>query len=80
MKTTRSLQIAAIVFVAGLIATASVVATQAPTVTVVALPQVIVSAHRLPVHQLAAVTVTGKRLHATEKTRIAAVTAVIAAS
>ena len=80
MKTTRSLQIAAIIIAAGVTAAASIVAAKPTATSTIMLPQVIVTAHRLPVHQLATVTVTGKRLHADEKTRIAAVAAVIAAS
>jgi hypothetical protein len=79
MKLTRSLQIATVAIAFTVAATASIAITAPRQAATIVLPQIVVSAHR-PVHQLSAVTVTGKRLHADEKTRMAAVSGVVTAS
>ncbi len=81
MKSTRLLHAAAVTIAITITAAAAGIAITAPhpTATIV-LPQIVISAHRLPVHQLSAVTITGKRLRADEKTRIAAASGTVTAS
>lgn len=76
MKTTTRLQVAAVTVVtlATLALTAAVGSYTVPRATAtVALPQIVITGQRLPVQQLSAVIVTGKRQHT--HTRIAAATA-----
>ena len=80
MKTTHLLQAAtaAITLTVAVIASVAITAPR-PSATIV-LPQIVISAQRLPVHQLSAVTVIGKRLHADAKIRIAAASGMAMAS
>ena len=82
MKSTRLLQAAAVTIAIAITAAATAgiaITPPRPNATIV-LPQIVISAHRLPVHQLSAVTITGKRLRADEKTRIAAASGTVTAS
>lgn len=70
MKTSRSLHAAAVI-VAAIVVTV-IFAAKKPEAAPTVLPQIVITAHRVTAVPLAAVVVTGKRLSAPERTRLAA--------